>query len=317
MKLILSPNIRKIIKLCLKNNKKYNNNVKIRDIDGIGNLIFERKKDSYKDVRKYLNEEISLAYLGIKTLSILSLNIQRNEDKCQSIPQGWIDCWLIGNMIIQLTNYSLAALNLVEAGLESSAKSIVRSIYEISFLIIALLIDKERMNLYIQSLDRKEEVKLWRSHFAFKHLNNALTELEKELGFPEELRKDIENKRLSTYQYYSQSIHNSFISSIWGSYSVEPSNTDTLNCNLFGKHSLTVKEVIDDLNFATFYFISAITVVLKNYHNFKLPVDSDLWNLYYHMDNCYINAYVYVYYYNDITAEYEGTIEDFPFILRK
>ncbi len=313
MKLILDPEVRKIIKQYLKKNKFVFDddngdirNVNITEIDGIGSLLQERVNESRKESKEYLSKELSMAFLGVETLGILSLCIDSEKNENEPINSNWIKNsnpnpnFILQQLVVQLTNYSLSVLHLIEVGLDSSSRPIVRSIHELSLLIIVLLIDKDRMNLFIQDLDRKEEKKIWSQYFNFKNLNTVLKEFENTLAYPEDLKKKLEEIRINVYAEYSQSLHNSYTSSILSAFSSPLEASEELNINLFGKYSVTSKQILYDLCLSLFNFIASIHPLFEKYHNFTIPIDNKLWGLFYCLRNCYANTYFYVTYYDDI-----------------
>lgn len=312
MKLIFDPEVRNIIKQYLKKNKFVfddNRNIKnlnITGIDEIGNLLKERVTESRKEAKEYISKELSVAFLGVKTLGTLSLCINSEKNGSDPIKKNWAGDnkpnpnFVFQQLVVQLTNYSLSVIHLIEVGLDSSAKPIVRSIHELSLLIIVLLIDKERINLFTQDLDRANEREIWRQYFSFKKINTVLKEFEDSLKLPEEIKKKLEEVRMNVYSDYSQSIHNSYVSSILGSLSLSHEDSEDLNLNLFGKYSVTSKQILSDLGLSLFNFLFLIQPVLKNHHNFLIPMDNNVWSLFLCLKDCYANAYLYVTYYKDI-----------------
>ena len=309
MKLIFDSEVRKIISLYLKKNKfKFNTiengqeNLNLKEIDGICSLIYERYIDSKKEAKKNLSRELSLAYLGVMTLGILCLCIDEKKNENEPINSKWLGKdnpnpnFILQKLLVQLVNYSISVLHLIEAGQNSSTKPIIRSIYELSSLSLVLLMEKNKMYLFLHELDRDNEKKLWRKHFNFQELNSILVKFEKTLGYPDDLLKKRENARNSVYSDYSQSLHNSYTSTILSTFSTSQSDRDMLYLNLFGKYSSNSRQILYDLTYNFFYTIASIQPILEKYHNFKIPEDNYLWGLFSCLRNCYVNAYAIVTY---------------------
>lgn len=268
------------------------------EIKYIEDIIVERREDSKNDVKSNFEKEISISYLGILSIGLLSLAI--NVEK-GPICSKWINDnglpnpnLIIQNLLVQISNSSLAILRLTEDGLEYAARTMYRSVCELSWLTMVVASDKDKMKLYAQDLNRKQEVELWSKHFRGKNLIDALSGLENKLELPEDMVSYFEDYRKSLYRTYSQILHNSYAQSTLGVYGESLSKKDFLDFNLFGKCTKYSKQILDALNENIYYLIMSITKIFINIHKYKVQVDDALWLQFLTLKEAYIDSFLYL-----------------------
>ena len=71
-------------------------------------------------------------------------------------------------MLVNISNYTLGVTSLVEAGLESPARIVLRNLLELSWLILVVFSKRAKMIAYVQGKDDQEEYDLYRKHFTPK-----------------------------------------------------------------------------------------------------------------------------------------------------
>lgn len=191
--MIIDKVIRKQIAITLKQIQKYMKDITdkeikltLRDLDDIGKLVIERHNNSKKKINQYMKSEISLSFLGIVCIAHFSLAINQKEDSSRPLPSSWIKSeqqpdpnYIISNLLVHVTNHSLAILKLVCNGLDPSARALLRVLNELSWLTIILSADRDKIVLYHKAFQDGEEENVWYKHFRLKNLNKNLSDIEK------------------------------------------------------------------------------------------------------------------------------------------
>ncbi len=164
----------------------------------------------------------------------------KNQDIREQISSDGIPNpnYVLESLLINLINHSLATIQLVENGLDSSAQILLRIVLELEWLTLVLAADKEKMISYAQDLDDRGELEVYNKHFKARKLINRLTEIEKKLDLPEEVAEELKKARSSLYSFYSKRVHNSYAAMMIGIFGTSFKD-DELKYGLFGVSSST------------------------------------------------------------------------------
>ncbi len=239
-------------------------------------LITERRESILETIREELSSELSIAYFGAIVAGILSLVIL---DKSASpvLPPDWIslDCrpdpnLVVGHMLANVTNYTLAITHLVEVGLESPARTNLRNLLELSWLFLVILAKREKMIAYTKGADNETERRLYFKYFAPKKLRRGLIEIETNSGLPDDVIKALSDTRSGLYDMYSRTVHSAYSDLVIGALGFSFEDEDRLNFGLFGIADKASYPTLYHLNGALFYFLSMFRRLLEA-HGLKPP----------------------------------------------
>lgn len=228
------------------------------------------------------------------TTGILSILIKNEEEE---ILRDWLKREInpnivLGNFLTQITNSVLAAVRLVEDGLDYQARVIFRNICEICWLTIVVISRKTIMNMYAQELNNKEEKNIWRKFLNSGKLIDYLYKIEKDMGIPELLLRELRNGRSETYKFYSQIVHNSYTTCMIGAYSKQIRKKDSILSNTFGMASKYSNQTLNKVNDCLFYFLGAFLPILINIHEFSVTSNRELWSIAHVLRESFIKYYV-------------------------
>jgi hypothetical protein len=308
--MIIDKVIRKQIAITLKQIQKYMKDITdkeikltLRDLDNIGKSVIERHNNSKKKINQYMKSEISLSFLGIVCIAHFSLAINQKEDSSRPLPSSWIKSeqqpdpnYIISNLLVHVTNHSLAILKLVCNGLDPSARVLLRVLNELSWLTIILSADRDKIVLYYKAFQDGEEENVWYKHFRLKNLNKNLSDIEKKLGLDvdQELLKILKENREKAYKFYSKYLHNCYSNIMIQSYAQSFENEEHLDFALFGKETVWSLDTLNNLNWILFYLIGILIPLFKTMHNFIPPVDNELWRHTVYLRHLFTEIYLYV-----------------------
>jgi hypothetical protein len=268
--------------------------IQIMQIKEMEKYILDCQKESRIKTKEYYNRPLSLAYIGVMSVGLLSILIELGDE---SILEGWHDSqnintgYVLGSLFRQITNSSLAVIRLIEDGLDYQARILVGSTCELSWITLAIMSDQNMMELYAQDLDKDQELENWREYFSAKKLLEKLSLIEKELGLPDILADKLKKARLDIYDFYSNSLRNSYSFCTLGSFSKQINNGNYVP-NTFGMASLFSKPTIQSLNDFLFYFLANLSPIMKYLQKFMVQEHPDLWNFMQILRECYITSYI-------------------------
>ena len=279
MKLIFDQNIRNQIENSLKLVSALipelgQQNMNLERIDAICQvLITDSRLTVANAIHEHIGNELSLAYFGVIITGIMSITLEENP----VLPEDWISPggtpnpnFIISKMLVSATNYALAVIHLVEAGLEAPARANLRTFLELSWLIMVTSARREKLIIYAQEVDDKAERKLYHKHFAASKLRRGLLEIEKITGIAEIASLALSDLRTELYGFYFKAIHNAFSDATIGAFAFSFED-DRLFSSLFGKADKASYPTLYHLNDANFYFLNTFGRILSAIHGFQPP----------------------------------------------
>lgn len=245
-----------------KLNKIYKNKTgktfHLKDLDGIIVFLQSHSKETEAAVRDFLKDELSIANMGISCIGLLSLSVSPNEHPDELFPRDWLTPsqvnpnLVLSHMLSHLANYGLSVQLLIEKGLDAQARSQLRLLIELSWLILSLTYKKDLWSSYVTAGEENES-KFWSKNLKSYQLNKILNDLEKNAGLDEDTLIILQSTRKESYATYSNVVHHSFKSVMLGSIAFSESD-ENLNFGLFGEVNSASKATINQLNFVLLYF---------------------------------------------------------------
>jgi len=246
--------------------------------------FFQNRISSNKTIRSKFGKQIDFSYLCMYYLRILSNAIRhgtevKKERKKPSGPSIVIDTvngtsgtlkgFIIHNQLDSLINYYLAILRLAEDGLTQQAHCLLRTTDELSWLLMVLLYDNNKFNLYRklgEDLPKKERLKVWFGNFTPAILLKTIREMDDSLlHFGTDVYDYLERAKNRNTDY----VHNSLLACTLGSHGSPFDTDDELVPLLMGTLTRDVKDIIDHSNYTMLYFIKAFTFLLSRHCTVK------------------------------------------------
>lgn len=268
----LKNNLKKI-------NKKHDashESISISKVDALFSEIITRTHAGEEINKLNLEEEFSILRLSAVCISIIALSIYDEESESGFVDVNWMDGvenpnpnFLIQMHLIQISNYAYSILTLAEKGLADPAKSLVRVITELIEQTLVIISDKTVMKSYISAKEEADATSNWYKLFGRGKLNKKLSKLEKDIGLPSDLIKSLDESRKSSNEYYSLSVHNSYISCVIGARAWNY-DKDLASLCFFGGENCGIKSPIEHLNYNLWYFLLMFLSIMKNIHGFSL-----------------------------------------------
>ncbi|WP_046180884.1 hypothetical protein [Domibacillus tundrae] len=275
-------------------------NINILNLEEFEELINERRNESNNEVKKELKTELSIAYLYSMVYASLSLAINQGNGNSLKLSQEWSEevegtpLLTLQNCFTNISNHILSIIRLVEDGFDLSARIILRVLIELSWIVILVSSDLEIMKIYHNSEDEDMERRAWYKFFKPKKLLEGVTKIETQLGIDnEEMLVRLNTSRSETYNFYSKTIHNSYLSSVVGAYSTSFDEEGPLNLSLFGMASKGSKGTMSCFLEMMFYLTLMINTILKKIHNHTPAKENELWNTYDVLQKCSQSTYFY------------------------
>ena len=245
--------------------------------------------DSIKECTKILSDTEHISpklYSEIEELSnlfslrwgLLSLSISDNKSKSKDIQD---QCMIYQSLTNTIANNCLAITNLSKKGLEFQANVLMRNTCEICFLLLVLLLDKEKCKEYFLSISKNNEYEVWSKNFRFKKLNETLEIYEQ--TFEKEQTLFLSDWRKKEYSYYSGYVHNDFFNCFAQSYVVDENNEENLKLNIWGIYNNKVRNQLSNLNDLMFFISKYFIKITSNINIFDKNIyisenGKEFWN---------------------------------------
>ena len=197
--------------------------------------------------KQYINEG---EYKGAKELAQMyslrwgmlfyAFNLYNEDEekilKCKLVYRSLLSS-IVGNI--------MAIINLSENGLAFEVNIIMRNMYELCFLFLALTLDKDMCLKYFETKNNTNEYEIWHKNLKIRNINKTLYEYEKKSKI--EISPMVHKLRKLSYHEYSRYVHNSFDKCFENSYSRD-NETKQFYWDLWGRSNINVKEDLKSLN---------------------------------------------------------------------
>ncbi|PRX73045.1 hypothetical protein B0G52_104145 [Cohnella sp. SGD-V74] len=276
-------------------------------LDDMTYLIKDRHAESRLNIKN--NEELSkqsqLALIGLISVGYLCLAIDLREDSSSGrtlLPADFIKPevtvdpnLIIRSFLVQIVNHGLSILELVNCGLDNSARVLVRVLNETSWLSLVLFSSRTKLIQYSSHInDPEKEKEIWRKSFSLGQLTKELINLESRFGLPNDIVRAIGDTRNELYRAYSQSIHSSYVPTVLGSFGLPFSNSEDeiMSFSLFGTATKASNGTLEDLNWCLFYYHLMFFAITKEIHKYKATPHNELWRAAYALSICYRHIYL-------------------------
>jgi hypothetical protein len=287
--LVQDKEIRRQIAEVLRTSKKYfpeaADGTTLKEFDRMCGVLEERRKEAKAHIATHHRRELSIAYVYIWALAVTCLAISPQRGGKPPVPKNWLSKngrpdpnWILQNLLLQIVNYSLAVVRLIEDGLEIPSRCVLRALNELCCQFLILSSERSKLSAYAKLENPAEAKKVWYELFAKKgSLWKSLTDLESRLGVPSFFVSELNSYRDYVNTFFSQSVHHSFASAVICSYVGDFSSEENLHFSLFGKASPTSDTTLYELNTILIYTLLMFLNILAEVHEFKAPLEDELW----------------------------------------
>ena len=249
---------------------------RLKDLDELLRQTQLQEKDARSECRKHLIPLLSIAYAQLAVFSTLSCALLIEDEK--PLPADWLgpkiphrgDIYLRCNLI-QITNHGLSILSLIERGFANSARSLLRTLIELTWVTIIFCGNRDKAVQYVQGTDFDLAKEIWKNHFSPRLMMDSLFDIEKNLGLKKEFSKYSKKFRQGIYQFHTQSAHNT--SSVIGILSFDSDlakgEKSKLYPALHGRVGMASKSTLSDTIDVLAYGMYMIFLLFQNFHKYK------------------------------------------------
>lgn len=259
-------------------------------------------KENYRIVLKNLNEDLTLSLVGFTYTTYFSLAVNQ-DDHSNPMSKDFNDenlgtlkpNELYQNMIGIISNHTLSIIKLIEGGLDTSARALLRVLAETIYIFIIVFSSKEHFLSYCNGLNDEDARLIWYKFFTPKKTEVELRKIESRIGLPDKIISEINSMRTSIYKEFSSVIHSSAYTSIIGSYAFD-FHDDKLHIGIGGKASKASKNTLATLNWLLFYFALMTKGILNQIFEFKPRSDNQMWRVVFPIRECFIGLYLKITY---------------------
>lgn len=191
--------------------------------------------------------EDSLQWLS-NIWGILSVRMNEEEkDRRELALSAW-------SLISSSCNYAVAIRLMVISGLDNPARTMARSLDEHLSACIAIL-HKPELAVGFQSAQEHEEAsQFWYDNFNSKKLRKHLNSVERTVGIAPHVSRAFREYRDNELNYFSQTIHPTFLSGVMAANTIEVNNTGDLVFGLYGRLSACSERTLNHACKSIWYF---------------------------------------------------------------
>ncbi|MCV6609217.1 MAG: hypothetical protein OIF55_00440 [Amphritea sp.] len=271
------------------------------DMEGLREIIDfveDHSRNTEKIVKNNMKDALSISSIGLVSIGLLSLSLHPKDNPSELFPDDWLSPsgvnpnLVLSHMLNHLTNYGLAVQVLIEKGLDAQARSQLRLLIELSWLILALVYDRELWIGYVTT-DEESESKFWSKNLKSYQLNRLLNDIEQGVGMDDELLETMRSCRKESYAMYSNVVHHSYTSVMLGAMAFSE-ESDYVTFGVFGEADNASKSTLNHLNYVLWYFSVCFFVIMEKVHglNPKTP-QRDFWFEAFALHNCFKEIYMF------------------------
>lgn len=196
--------------------------------------------------------ELALSKALIAASGWFAMALHANKDALRLYPIDWLETEARGNpdvimscVLCQLANYGYSAVDLVEKGIDTPARALVRSAADLSYLLAVIASDQETFQAYAlpSSASAKEQ---WYKLFSSRKIAARMRKIDAECGLPAEWTEAMRTYREENNQFFSEAVHHSATSVLVGAMPTVPGTT-RVTLGLLGGPNGASKPTLDHL----------------------------------------------------------------------
>ncbi len=285
-------------------NKQFNlsgsERARLSDVDALLRVPRIRSKEAKAASFQHLGEDLSIVNLATACIAFMSLAAYDEGSEDELFPIDWLATNGIPNanfvtrcLLGQLANYSLSAVDLVEKGLDTPARAMLRCVSELSLQILVLLGDRETFQTYAKVSDDKPPKRIWYELFAQERIHKKMAALERNLGLPEELVLIMRGVRIDNIEIFSEAVHHSYAAMAIGSFALSYEDDGPSSHGLFGGANGASQATVSHLRDTLWYFTLMFFSVLGRIHDiWPKSANSEFWTRAVFLQSCVNTVYI-------------------------
>lgn len=212
-----------------------------------------------------LQPSLAILELGLDWLANVHLALNNEDDIGPRSPNFRVPWALSG--AASAFGWSLRQACLT--GFDTPARALLRTYVESLFLCLAVLYDKRLGEAYATADTDAKVVDFWHSHASPKNLHRRIVEIERTLGFDEELVTELTGWRRQEYEVLSQSSHLSYLAAGMTCLPASIEDSEMHRIGIFGRASANSHRTIGYAARTAWYFSRLA------YHKILGPVAND------------------------------------------
>ena len=270
--------------------------ITIYDIDVLLEHIAQKYTNAIGVMANEAKNELSIAYFGSLVIALTALKVADTQnprpiDAKWLFPEKSVDPNLVlEGLLVNIANQCLSTINLATSGFAWSARIILRSTLELTWLTLVLVNQREKMLRYCEGVEDEKERDLFHKYFSGGKLMKELSKIEESLFFAEDISKLLSNARSETYTLFTKHVHNSFTATILGTRAPSITQPKEFEYALFSVPSTSARGVVSSLNHQVlFYLIALLLPSLKLFHSFD---SVKLWDDIATLRDCFVMLYL-------------------------
>lgn len=213
-----------------------------------------------RNARRYFSLEMFACHVLVVAVGeLLHIVDGYRENGVQLFPADWYADipdpeFIVQSQLMQIANHGLAALRLIEDGLDTPARVVVRTLIELSLHLIIFSGDKKSFTQYVVAKTPDDLTKLWHNTLKSKVLlkrieavTRDLIERNREMGIDLELPSWVGDYWKNLYSRYSEAVHPSVLMLAAGSFGPSWGKNDVRKPVLFGSVTPLSKETVSSV----------------------------------------------------------------------
>lgn len=231
--------------------------------------------------------DLNVAVLWVAALSFLCLAV--DQDDCpKPLPPNWAGGKIDPNTVVQglltqVVNHSIATIHLTSAGLDPSARIMLRTVMETSWLTVSVVNSTELMTIYCKiTNENPEALRAWNKHFSSSKLRRHMRLMDEQIVLESNdpdsdlIFRILQQTREYLYKFFSETAHNQFDAVLQSAWVWLP-NKEHAPSRLFGRFSMGCRSTLTHLSSTTLYLTHVLFRLMRGQHGFLLPQENALW----------------------------------------
>ena len=249
--------------------------------------IFVYARDMHTEAKisaaAHFNTELTMARSLVASLALMALALYGKDRASRIFPVDWVNSHgapdpdvVIALGLSQLANYGYAVTDLVEKGLETPARALLRPAVELSEILVMIVGDKEVFRAYSSpQTDAKDN---WYQLFSRKRVEKRLASIERLFGMPEHWISYMREFRKEKTEFFSEAVHHSYRSIVIGGQPTVP-GTDHVQLGLLGGPNIGSGVTLEHFTLSVSYCLNGLFALTENVYGFTLEVPmSNFWS---------------------------------------
>jgi hypothetical protein len=239
--------------------------------------------ESKSRAQETLSVELALANSLIAIGAWFAMALHANKADQRFFPPDWLEPTgkvnpdiILSCMLCQLTNYGHAVVSLVNKGIDTPARALVRATAELSYMLAVVVSDRETFQKYVldSSVSQKEQ---WYLLFSNRKIAARMLRVDTAIGLPQEWTIAFRGFREQNGEFFSEAVHHSYRAMVCGALPSNPDN-DRLELAVLGgipsASRATLSYLIESLNYGLTMLIASVNLRAEWTPSFAL---SNFW----------------------------------------